>query len=74
MDEKTCKTAYDLARTFIEWKDMAGEVNDPVETQMAWRRLMMSEELFRRQLDGPDGRPCDGCPDLTDVRTFNENP
>ena len=84
MDEQTCAWAYRLARSFVEWKDMAGAVHDPMETQDAWRRLTIAEELFRRQLDGPEGRPCEGCPDpenhdgpdhhvLHDVRSFDED-
>lgn len=64
-EKAMCVAAYKLARSYIEWKDMAQAhtLHPPSETQDAWMRLSMAEELFRRHLDGPEGRPCEGCPD-----------
>lgn len=72
MDAETANVAYRLARTFVEWQDLAAEKNpDPMDVSMSWRRLQAEVQKFRLRLKADDHEPgdplekedCEGCPD-----------
>jgi hypothetical protein len=72
MDTETANVAYRMARSFVEWKDLAAEKTpDPTEVSMAWRRLAAEETKFRAILADAEHdpappvekEPCEGCPD-----------
>jgi hypothetical protein len=62
VDRNLADETYKFARTFMEWKSLTEIPNPQIdEVTMAWKRLMIQEDIVRKMLDGEE--PCEDCPD-----------